>query len=245
MTTRFGLSLKRLAPDPARFSPMSRLRDLPRQNVGALVEAALLLPLFLWAVYVVARDKLDALLALPLAGLEVGWRFLGVALMGLFWKAAGAFLVFGTVDLFRQLRRYRRDLQMSKQDIKEEMKDIEGNPQMKARIRRLQRERARRRMMKDVPTATAVVVNPTHFAVALRYQTETMSAPLVVAKGKNYLAKGDRAPGADCRKSTAGAGALSLSRRRPGDPAAPVPRRGGDSGLHLQTHEREAPRLRP
>src|ERR1035438_5167484 len=160
MTTRFGLSLKRLAPDPARFSPMSRLRDLPRQNVGALVEAALLLPLFLWAVYVVARDKLDALLA--------------VALMGLFWKAAGAFLVFGTVDLFRQLRRYRRDLQMSKQDIKEEMKDIEGNPQMKARIRRLQRERARRRMMKDVPTATAVVVNPTHFAVALRYQTETM-----------------------------------------------------------------------
>src|ERR1035438_7719629 len=232
MTTRFGLSLKRLAPDPARSSPMSRLRDLPRQNVGALVEAALLLPVFLWAVYVVARDKLDALLALPLAGLEVGWRdtggrakaalflplflgaayvvtrdkldallalplaglevgwrFLGVALMGLFWKAAGAFLVFGTVDLFRQLRRYRRDLQMSKQDIKEEMKDIEGNPQMKARIRRLQRERARRRMMKDVPTATAVVVNPTHFAVALRYQTETMSAPLVVAKGKNYLAQ--------------------------------------------------------
>jgi flagellar biosynthetic protein FlhB len=60
---------------------------------------------------------------------------------------------------------------------------------MKARIRRLQRERARRRMMKDVPTATAVVVNPTHFAVALRYQTETMSAPLVVAKGKNYLAQ--------------------------------------------------------
>jgi flagellar biosynthetic protein FlhB len=108
--------------------------------------------------------------------------------MGLFWKAAGAFLVFGTVDLFRQMRRYRHDLQMSKQDIREEMKDVEGNPQMKARIRRLQRERARRRMMKDVATATAVVVNPTHFAVALRYHTETMSAPLVVAKGKNYLA---------------------------------------------------------
>jgi len=189
LTTRFGLSLKRLVPDPARFNPMSRLRDLPRQNVGALVEAALLLPLFLWAVYVVARDKLDALLVLPLAAVEVGWVFLGVSLMGLFWKAAAAFLVFGSVDLFRQMRRYRRDLQMSKQEIKEELKDLEGNPQMKARIRRLQRERARRRMMKDVATATAVVVNPTHFAVALRYQTETMSAPLVVAKGKNYLAQ--------------------------------------------------------
>jgi flagellar biosynthesis protein FlhB len=188
MTTKFGLSLKRLTPDPGRFNPMSRLRDLPHQNMGALVQAALLLPVFLWAVYVVARDKLDTILILPLAGVEVGWRFLGTSLMGLFWKAAGAFLVFGTVDLFRQMRRYRKDLRMSKQDIKEEMKDQEGNPHMKARIRRLQRERARRRMMKDVPTATAVIVNPTHFAVALRYQTETMSAPLVVAKGKNYLA---------------------------------------------------------
>ncbi|MGO9009692.1 MAG: flagellar biosynthesis protein FlhB [Bryobacteraceae bacterium] len=188
MTTRFGLSLKRLAPDPERLNPMSRLRDLPRQNAGALIEAAVLLPLFLWAVYVVARDKLEALLVLPLAGVEVGWQFLGATLMGLFWKAAAAFLVFGAADLLRQMRRYRRDLRMSKQDIKEELKDIEGNPQMKARIRRLQRERARRRMMKDVSTATAVVVNPTHFAVALRYQTATMSAPLVVAKGKNYLA---------------------------------------------------------
>jgi flagellar biosynthetic protein FlhB len=181
--------LKRLAPDPKRFDPIKRLSDLPRQNLSAFLQAGLLLPLFLWAVYVVARDKLDALLVLPLAGLEVGWRFLGVTLMGLFWKAAGAFLVFGTVDLFRQMRRYRRDLQMSKQDIREEMKDVEGNPQMKARIRRLQRERARRRMMKDVATATAVIVNPTHFAVALRYHTETMSAPLVVAKGKNFLAQ--------------------------------------------------------
>jgi flagellar biosynthetic protein FlhB len=65
---------------------------------------------------------------------------------------------------------------------------MEGNPQMKARIRRLQRDRARRQMMKEVPTATAVVVNPTHFAVALRYQVDGMAAPMVVAKGKNYLA---------------------------------------------------------
>jgi len=187
-TTRFGLSLKRLAPDPARYNPASRLRNLPRQNMGAVLEAALLLPLFLWAVYAVARDKLDSLLVLPLAEMEVGWRFLGATLIGLFWKAAAAFVVFGVVDLFRQKRRYRRDLRMSKQEIKEELKDIEGNPQMKARVRRLQRERARQRMMQQVPMATAVVVNPTHFAVALRYQTATMAAPMVVAKGKNYLA---------------------------------------------------------
>ena len=108
--------------------------------------------------------------------------------MDLFWKAAGLFVVFGAVDLFRQMRRYQQDLRMSRQEIREEMKDVEGNPQMKARIRRLQRERARRQMMKDIPKATAVIANPTHFAVAIRYQMETMAAPVVLAKGKNYLA---------------------------------------------------------
>lgn len=187
-TTRFGLSLKKLSPDPARLNPMSRLRELPAQNAASLAQAVVLLPLFLWAVYVVARDKLEILMALPLAGVESGCRFLGSTLMELGWKAAGVFLVFGAVDLFRQMHRYKRDLRMSRQEIKEEIKDIEGNPQMKARIRRLQRDRARRQMMKEVSNATAVIVNPTHFAVAIRYQMETMAAPVVVAKGKNYLA---------------------------------------------------------
>lgn len=77
---------------------------------------------------------------------------------------------------------------MSKQDIRDEMKEVEGNPQIKARVRRLQRDLVRRQMMKEVPTATAVVVNPTHYAVAIRYRMDSMTAPVVVAKGKNYLA---------------------------------------------------------
>src|ERR1035438_3213428 len=170
ITTRFGFSLKKLAPDAARLSPLTKLKELPRQNLPMLVQSLILLPLFLWAVYVIARDKLDAFLALPLESVTVGWGFLGGSLMELFWKASGVFLVFGCVDLFRQMRRYKQDLRMSKHDIKEEAKDIEGNPQMKARIRRLQRERLRRNMMKDLPKATAVVVNPTHYAVAIRYQ---------------------------------------------------------------------------
>lgn len=189
ITTRFGFSWKKVAPDPARLSPFARLKELPRQNLSALLQSIVLLPLFLWAVYAIARDKLDALLALPVETVTVGWAFLASSLMELFWKASGVFLVFGCVDLFRQMRRYKQDLRMSKQDIKEEAKDVEGNPQMKARIRRLQRERMRRNMMKDVPSATAVVVNPTHFAVAIRYQVESMAAPLVIAKGKNYLAQ--------------------------------------------------------
>ena len=188
LTTRFGFSLKKLAPELSRLNPAAKLKELPRQNLPALLQAVVLLPLFSWAVYAIARDKLDALMALPRSSASAGAQFLVSSLMDLAWKAAGLFLVFGSIDLFRQFRRYRQDLRMSKQEIREEMKDVEGNPQMKSRIRRLQRDRARRQMMKEVPNATAVVVNPTHFAVALRYQMDSLTAPTVVAKGKNYLA---------------------------------------------------------
>jgi flagellar biosynthetic protein FlhB len=92
------------------------------------------------------------------------------------------------IDLFRQHRRFASQMRMTKQEVRDELKDTEGNPQIKMRIRRLQRDARRRKMMDEVKTATAVVVNPTHYAVAIRYQHELMSAPVVVAKGKNYLA---------------------------------------------------------
>jgi flagellar biosynthetic protein FlhB len=91
--------------------------------------------------------------------------------------------------MLRAQRRYTAQLRMSKQEMREESKDLEGNPQVKARIRRLQRDLLRRQMMKEVKTATAVVVNPTHYAVAIRYRMEVMAAPVVVAKGKNYVAR--------------------------------------------------------
>jgi flagellar biosynthetic protein FlhB len=188
ITTRFGLSLKRLVPDPARLNPLTRIRELPRQNLPALLQAAALLPIFLWAVWVVAREKLDAFLTLPMQSLESGMRMISASLMELFWKAAAVFLVVGCIDLARQMQRYKADLRMSKQEIREEMKDVEGNPQMKARIRRLQRDRLRKQMMREVATATLVVVNPTHYAVAIRYHMVGMAAPLVVAKGMNFLA---------------------------------------------------------
>jgi flagellar biosynthesis protein FlhB len=188
-TTRFGFSLKKLAPDLKRLSPLAKLRQLPEQNLPALFQAVLMLPLFLGAVYVITREHLETMLLLPIQSVESGFRFLGTSLMDLFWRAAGVFIVFGSVDLFRQMRRYQRDLRMSKHEIREEAKDVEGNPQMKARIRRLRRDRARRQMMKEVASATALVVNPTHFAVAIRYHMDSMAAPVVVAKGKNYLAQ--------------------------------------------------------
>jgi flagellar biosynthetic protein FlhB len=187
-TTRMGLSWKGLTPDFARLNGFARLKDLPRQNIPSMLQAAVMLPLAGMTVYGMARQNLAAYLALPFQGIEAGARAVTDSLQALLWKAAMVFMVFGAVDMFRQHRRYLKDLRMSKQEIRDENKEVEGNPQIKARIRRLQREVLRRRMMQEVPKASAVIVNPTHFAVALRYDLDSMAAPKVVAKGKNYLA---------------------------------------------------------
>ena len=187
-TTRFGFSLSKLSPDLGRLNPAGKLKVLPGNKLSALAQASIMLPVFLWAVYIVARERMDAFLALPMSSAQSGMGLVGASLMELFWKAAGVFVIFGSVDLFRQIRKHGNQLRMSKQEIKDEVKETEGNLQMKARVRRLLRDRRRRQMMKDVPKATAVIVNPTHYAIAIRYQMETMTAPLVVAKGKNYLA---------------------------------------------------------
>jgi flagellar biosynthetic protein FlhB len=187
-TTRMGLSWKGLTPDFGRLNGFARIKDLPRQNIPSLLQAAVMLPLAGVTVYTMARQNLAAYLALPFQGVEAGAGMIAQSLQALLWKAAAVFVVFGAVDMFRQHRRYLKDLRMSKQEVRDEHKEVEGNPQIKSRIRRLQRDVARRRMMQAVPHATAVVVNPTHFAVALRYELDSMAAPRVVAKGKNYLA---------------------------------------------------------
>jgi flagellar biosynthesis protein FlhB len=188
IVTRLGVSLKKVAPDFKRLNPVSRLRELPRQNLPALAQAVIMLPVFTWVVYLLVRNDFDKLLTLPMKSVSVGVAQVGGSIQSLLWKASGVFLVFGTVDLLRQKRRYEQDLKMSKQEIKDEYKEVEGSPLMKSRIRRLRRDMARRRMMHEVPTATAVIVNPTHYAIALKYSMTSSGAPTVVAKGKNYLA---------------------------------------------------------
>ena len=84
----------------------------------------------------------------------------------------------GTFDFYRQRRKLFKKLKMTKYEVKQEQKDLEGHPLIKAKLRRLQREMLRRRMMSSVPEATVVVTNPTHYAVALEYRPETMVAPV-------------------------------------------------------------------
>lgn len=186
--TRMGFTFKKLTPDFSRLSPLSHLRQLPRQNLPALFQAVILLPVFGSAIYAVASEQLSSFVVLPLQSVTSGSSQVAFRLQGLLWKAAALFFVFGCVDLFREIRRNSSEIRMSKKEIRDEAKDSEGNSQVKAQIRNIRRSQARRRMMKEIPTATALVVNPTHFAVAIRYVPETMAAPIVVAKGKNYLA---------------------------------------------------------
>lgn len=186
--TRFGLSAKRLHLDPTKLDPWKKARQTLSQNGPEFVKAAVLLPLFCWVVYRIARDQIDIYLMLPLASLRHGLAIAGHSLENLLWRAAGLFLVLGLIDFARTQFKYRRDLRMSRQEIRDELKEVEGHPLIRARVRRLQREMIRKQMLRDVPKATAVIVNPTHYAVAIRYDHLTMAAPRVVASGLDHLA---------------------------------------------------------
>lgn len=186
--TRLGFSLKKMTLDFKRFNPATKVKNMIRQGPANVLQAAAMLVLFTAAIVEVARDNTTLFFTLPFTSLDVGLGKVGASLKDILWKAAGLFLVFGLIDLFRQRQRFMKDLHMTKQEVKEEQKEAVGNPHVKGKIRRLQRDFARRRMMQEVATATAVIVNPTHYAVALRYEHTTMATPVVVAKGKNYLA---------------------------------------------------------
>ena len=194
-STRLGLSPSKLVPDIKRLNPyLSRLTSLPGQNLPMLLQALVLLPIAGLVVYYEVTENLGLLLELPWVDTTVAVGRVGGVLkhFTLLWRSAAVFLVVGIIDLFWQRSRYIKQLSMSKQEIKQESKEQEGNPQMKMRVRRIQRDMARRQMMKEVSKATAVIVNPTHYAVAIKYSMDLTagpsSAPRVVAKGKNYLA---------------------------------------------------------
>jgi len=119
--------------------------------------------------------------------------FMAKASLGIGLKTGLAFLALAVLDYFYQRFEFERDLRMTKQEVKEESKQQEGDPLVKSRIRSIQRRIAYKRMMQDVPKADVVVTNPTHLAVALKYQAGAMSAPKVVAKGADLIAQRIRA----------------------------------------------------
>lgn len=193
LLTRFGLAPNRLAPDIGRLSPLKNLGSLARQTLPQFVRALVVLGFTGWAVYRIGQQNWAELLALPSLTVNAAVVRTGRLLLNLLLRGAFLFLLVGAGDYAWQLTRHRKQLRMSKQEIRDEIKEQEGRPEVKARIRRIQRDLLRRKMMQEVPKATAVIVNPTHYAVAIRYQLSgtgdgQQQAPKVIAKGKNYLA---------------------------------------------------------
>jgi flagellar biosynthetic protein FlhB len=187
-TTRMGISFQKLAPDPQRLNPFKRLASLPSQNAFLVAQAILLLAVVGIAVYREVSENLKPFLELPWLSPRTAVMRVGGAIGTLLWRAAGVFLLVGVVDLLWNRRQYTKRLRMTKQEVREEVKEQESSPHVKMRIRRIQRDLALRQMMKEIPKSTAVIVNPTHYAVAIKYSTDAPGAPRVIAKGKNYLA---------------------------------------------------------
>jgi flagellar biosynthetic protein FlhB len=113
---------------------------------------------------------------------------LGRVAVDILWRVIGLLIVLTALDFFYQRWLYEEDLKMSPEEVKEELKQREGDPKVKSRVRRMQRELTRQHLAEAVPTADVVVTNPKHVAVAIRYEVEEMSAPVVVAKGAGHLA---------------------------------------------------------
>ncbi len=140
-------------------------------------------------VWLYLRDKLEALAALRWAWSAEIISTTARIILGLGLRVGIAIMLIGLADAFYQRWQHLQELKMTRQEVKQEHKDLEGSPEIKARIRRIQVEMSMRRLMREVPKASVILVNPTHVAVALRYEAKTMEAPVLLAKGADLLAE--------------------------------------------------------
>ncbi len=140
-------------------------------------------------VWLYLQNKLDALAALRWAWSAQLIVAVAKIIFGLCIRVGIALLAIGIADAFYQKWKYIHDLKMTRQEVKQERKDSEGSPEVKSRIRRIQIEASVKRLLAEVPKANVILINPTHVAVALRYEAKRMEAPVLVAKGADYLAE--------------------------------------------------------
>jgi len=184
-----GFSGKSLQPDFKRLSPMAGLKRMyGKESVAELVRSVLRVLLIGTVGMLVVYGAFSRLLTLSQGSLEdAAGEGVGIVIGALF-ATVGALGVLAALDVPYQHWHWRSKLKMSKQELKDEHKEQEGNPEVKARVRQVAHQMAQRQMMEAVPTADVIVTNPTHYAVALKYEAGTMRAPKVVAKGVDEMA---------------------------------------------------------
>lgn len=188
MQHRLVWSLEPLKPKASKISPLAGFKRLFSseslvnfaKGVVKIIAVGAAIVLALWP----ERDKIDLMVAMDVAGILPFVRDLTLKLLG---AVVAVMIIVAALDFAYQRFKWRQRQRMSIKELKEEFKQQEGSPEIKAKVRQIRRERARRRMMSEVPNATVVVTNPTHYAVALKYESG-MAAPVCVAKGIDAVA---------------------------------------------------------
>lgn len=187
--TKFLVSSKSVRPQLKRLNPLSGIKKLfSLQNLIELVKSILKIIILIAVIYNIVIDDMVQVVRTMDMDITMSGVFMLDMVMKLVIRICMAFLVIAALDFMYQWWEYERKLKMSKQEVKEEFKQTEGNPEIKSRIRNIQTQRARERMMQSVPGADVVIRNPTHFAVALKYDADRYAAPVVLAKGQDELA---------------------------------------------------------
>ncbi|MBW7573366.1 flagellar biosynthesis protein FlhB [Caproiciproducens faecalis] len=187
--TRFKVSKENLK---MKFSRLSPLRGIKRmfsiRSITELVKAMLKISIVFYILYASFMKIAKYFTQLMYEDIFSAVLFILNSIMDIVIQLSIAFIFIAALDYLYQWWEYERNIKMSKQEIKEEYKQMEGDPQIKGQIKERQRKMSMQRMMQQVPTADVIVRNPTHFAVALKYDIEKNSAPIVVAKGQDYVA---------------------------------------------------------
>ncbi|WP_457323257.1 flagellar biosynthesis protein FlhB [Roseateles sp. P5_E11] len=182
-------TMKPLAPKFSHLNPLAGLgRLFTGQGFGSALKAVLLALVLGIVGAMVLKDRLAAYVGIMSVPLPSALAYAGQQLMGGLGLLAVALAVFAAIDVPLQRQLWLRRMRMSREEVKQEMKEVEGNLEIKAKMRAIMREMAKRRMLAAVPQADLVVMNPTHYAVALKYEEGKMAAPKVIAKGADLLA---------------------------------------------------------
>jgi flagellar biosynthetic protein FlhB len=179
-----------LKPDFKRINPVTGLRRiLSKRGAFDTVKSILKLAIIAAVTYPLVRSNIERFAALTGSDPVAIGAAIGAAMSQLALRTSAVYLILAFLDYGYQRWEYERKLRMTLQEVKEELRSTEGSPEIKGRIRSIQRQIARRRMMAEVPSATVVLTNPTHLAIAIRFDMRAMTAPLVVAKGAGTVAE--------------------------------------------------------
>lgn len=181
---------KPMQPKLSKLSPLKGFsRIFSANSLVELVKSVAKIALICYVAYSYLADRVNEIFILYGLGLTQALGLIGEIVMDLGIRIALVYMIIAFIDFGYQKWKHHNDLKMTKQEVKDEYKNQEGDPQIKGRQRQRMREASMRRMMQQLPEADVVITNPTHYAVAVKYDPDKYDAPYVIAKGENYLAQ--------------------------------------------------------